>query len=77
MSTFNPPPRNVAAYGDRRDVACAQLCSSTHNYAQLTISHTDIRSVSFFFNMRINHAVDQNQKVEFFAGKNKGTLYNM
>lgn len=27
MPTFSPPPRNAAAYGDRGDVARAQLCS--------------------------------------------------
>ena len=55
MPTFNPPPRNAAAYGDRGDVACAQLCSSMNNRAHAFIQflvflylllHEDIHNIA-------------------------------
>lgn len=48
MPTFDPPRRNVAAYGDRRDVACAQLCSgmksNVHTHTEDT--HSRVSTVT-------------------------------
>ncbi len=55
MPTFNPPPRNAAAYGDRGDVACAQLCSSVNREQS---AHALVR----FPNL---HTYDHNLKLEF------------
>lgn len=33
VSTFSPPPRNSAAYGDHGEAACSQMCTTTNNCA--------------------------------------------
>lgn len=55
VPAFCPPRRNVAAYGDRWDVACAQLCSSMKSNDQRHTEdiHSHVSTVQYQSSMWI------------------------
>lgn len=73
MPTSNPPLRNAAAYGGRRDVACAQLCSSMNREQS---QYARLQFISLLHEDMVSDAHTGDLKLEF-EGNAYRSLYYM
>lgn len=73
---FNPPQRNAAAYGDRGDIACAPLRSSTNREQSRARTHPiSFHPFFFFFFFNTEQSLCCTRSITIWNWSLQGNIY--